>query len=276
MPSFGSKLSTPSVKLAIKSNPSSVIRLEGYLLKQTHGKSKVWVKRYFILYDHELRYFKSKSDTNNALAVIALDHYALVPDFQTSICPKRNKHITFLLLSDDESKYDWPDYYLQTSASEERLRWEEALQKRVQHSTSVLDKWLDRLDITVDDDPIHHGLDSTSTIQSYGSQLLSPSSSSLRNHRSVESINIQQAVSRRRPSELSISKSTDLPGRTLPPKTFNWARPISYASSTISSINEPEEDEYLQHQAPIIPNKALELPIIHPSEFNMYKKELLS
>ncbi|KAI8348861.1 hypothetical protein BD560DRAFT_450291 [Blakeslea trispora] len=282
MPSFGSKSSIPSVKSANKSNPSSASRLEGYLLKQTHGKSKVWVKRYFILYDHELRYYKSKSDTNNALAVIALDHYTLVPDFQSSTCTKRTKHNTFLLLSDDETKYDWPDYYLQTSEPEDRERWEERLERHVQHSTSVLDKWLDRLEITIEEEEEEHileGIDSTSTIQSYASShLLSPSQYSLRNHKSIESINTQGiSSSRRRPLEPSGSKSTELPGRTLPPKAFNWARPMSYASSTISSINEPEEDEYLQNEAAhILSNKAPEIPIIHPSEFNMYKAELLS
>jgi hypothetical protein len=50
----------PSVKTAIKSEAPSTIYFEGYLYKQKHGKCRAWLKRYFVLYGEELRYYKTK------------------------------------------------------------------------------------------------------------------------------------------------------------------------------------------------------------------------
>lgn len=60
MPFRSSSTTIPSVKLANKSTPPTTIRIEGWLNKQKHGKCRAWVKRYFVLYGEELRYYKSK------------------------------------------------------------------------------------------------------------------------------------------------------------------------------------------------------------------------
>ncbi|KAI8079052.1 uncharacterized protein B0P05DRAFT_571719 [Gilbertella persicaria] len=289
MPNFSScKSSVPSVKTANKTSPPPNIQLEGYLMKQKHGKSKSWLKRYFVLYGQELRYYKSRSDTNNALAVISLNHYSLIPDTQPHESHKPSKHDTFCLVSDDETKYDWPDYYLQAANPEERSVWEDALQHYVTQLTSVLDKWLDRLDIPHDDfdDTLYSArkLDSVSIHSSQSNILLSTPSQSLRNHKSTESLSTTftsfSSYNRRRPSDFTCSKSSDLSSKILGSKAFSWTRPKSSASSVVSSITDSEENdsnEYLpQHTASMIPNKALEMPIIHPSEYNkIYTKEML-
>ncbi|KAF1800323.1 hypothetical protein V8B55DRAFT_1546327 [Mucor lusitanicus] len=158
MPSFSKSSSTtsntiiPSVKTANKSAPPSTVRLEGYLMKQKHGKCRAWLKRYFVLYGEELRYYKNKDDSN-ALAVISLDHYSLVPDAQpvTSLNQKQSKLNTFCLVSDDEAKFDWPDYYLQAPSAQDRAVWVDSLQDHVSQSTTVLEKWLDRLQLPPQD-----------------------------------------------------------------------------------------------------------------------------
>jgi hypothetical protein len=55
--------STPSVKGSNKTTPPTTILLQGYLMKQKHGKCRAWLKRYFVLYGGELRYFKTKVNT---------------------------------------------------------------------------------------------------------------------------------------------------------------------------------------------------------------------
>lgn len=88
------------------------------------------------------------------MAVISLDHYSLVPDAQplTGLNSKQLKHNTFCLVSDDESKFDWPDYFLQASSVEERKLWINTLQSYVFQSTSVLEKWLNKIEIPNKDD----------------------------------------------------------------------------------------------------------------------------
>jgi hypothetical protein len=41
---------------------SSVVHLKGWLMKQKHGKFKLFQKRYFVLFDDELRYYKTQVD----------------------------------------------------------------------------------------------------------------------------------------------------------------------------------------------------------------------
>ncbi|KAI7903847.1 uncharacterized protein BX663DRAFT_505446 [Cokeromyces recurvatus] len=147
--------SIPSVKVAVKTFPPSTILFEGYLMKQKHGKCKAWLKRYFILYEKEIRYYKSKSDTSRALAVITLDHYNLVLNSHslTSLLNQKQpqrKQTIFCLVSDDTTKYNWPDYFLQAADAIEYRMWINSLEDRylshlIHNSSSVLDKWLDRL-----------------------------------------------------------------------------------------------------------------------------------
>ncbi|KAI9482853.1 MAG: hypothetical protein EXX96DRAFT_555837 [Benjaminiella poitrasii] len=147
--------SIPSVKVAINTTAPSNILLEGYLMKQKHGKCKAWLKRYFILYEHEIRYYKSKNDTSHALVVIALDHYRLELNAHSlaSLLNQRQprKQHTFCLVSDDPTKYDWPDYFLQAANVTEYGMWIDRLEdyyaSYALNSSSVLEKWLDRLQL---------------------------------------------------------------------------------------------------------------------------------
>ncbi|KAI8882146.1 PH-domain-containing protein, partial [Backusella circina FSU 941] len=127
---------------------------KGWLMKQKHGKTRTWLKRYFVLHNDELRYYKTKTD-NNTLAVISLDHYSLVPNAEARLSiDKKYKPHTFCLISDDETKYNWPDYFLQASSDEERQIWVDHIQKHVSQSKSILDKWLERLDLPVESSPV--------------------------------------------------------------------------------------------------------------------------
>lgn len=60
MPFRSSSTTIPSVKNSNKTTPPSTIRLKGWLNKQKHGKCRAWLRRYFVLYGEELRYYKNK------------------------------------------------------------------------------------------------------------------------------------------------------------------------------------------------------------------------
>ncbi|CAO3646641.1 unnamed protein product [Mucor fragilis] len=309
MPSFN-KSSTaiiPSVKTANKSLPPSTVRLEGYLMKQKHGKCRAWLKRYFVLYGEELRYYKSKGDSN-ALAVISLDHYSLVPDAQpvTSLNQKQSKLNTFCLVSDDETKFDWPDYYLQAPSAEDRAVWVDSLQDHVSQSTTVLEKWLDRLQLPPQDMQalsIHQpsktcsettATSNTTFIKDLPSlpptSCVSPTTSSfnrlpssqkqqaLRYFKSAESLNTfttrsstsnLSSAGKRRPSDFLPSRSSDLSSKLLSSKMFSWTRSKSNNSSVSSipeSIHTTDADD--GGRGLLTPKIAQESPIIHPSEYN--------
>ncbi|KAG2231594.1 hypothetical protein BDF21DRAFT_490624 [Thamnidium elegans] len=296
MPFRTSTAVKPSVKNANKTVPPSTIRLEGWLNKQKHGKCKAWLKRYFVLYGEELRYYKNKNDIN-ALAVISLDHYSLVPNAQplTSLNQKQWRYNTFCLVSDDDAKFDWPDYYLQAEDVNERNKWIDGLQRHVSQSKSVLEKWLERLEMPQADitemttiyvdknsNTSSSTLPSTQgrlTDASVSSELLPPPHQSLRSHKSVESLGTFTTKStssdgyRRRPSDFASSRSTDLSSKLFNSKIFNWTRPRSSASSVTSSsrsidTNIIENDSRDLLSAPNTPLKPIESPIIHPSEYN--------
>ncbi|GAN09378.1 hypothetical protein MAM1_0263c08904 [Mucor ambiguus] len=308
MPSFNKSSTTiPSVKTANKSLPPSTVRLEGYLMKQKHGKCRAWLKRYFVLYGEELRYYKNKDDSN-ALAVISLDHYSLVADAQpvTSLNQKQSKLNTFCLVSDDETKFDWPDYYLQAPSAEERAVWVDSLQDHVSQSTTVLEKWLDRLQLPPQDmqalsihQPSQTCSETTATTNTtfikelprLPTSPMSPTTSSssfirqaspqkhqaLRYFKSAESLNTfttrsssnLSSAGKRRPSDFMPSRSSDLSSKLLSSKMFSWTRSKSNNSSVSSipeSIQTTDADD--GGRALLTPKIALESPIIHPSEYN--------
>ncbi|KAI8983631.1 hypothetical protein BDB01DRAFT_791525 [Pilobolus umbonatus] len=240
MPSL--KTSTPSVKCFKNAMPSTHVLCEGYLMKQNHGRYKSWAKRYFVLYNGDLRYYKNKSD-NNAHAVISLNHYNLA-SIDQSIQQKSN---IFCLISDDDNKYDWPDYYLQANNEENLQLWIECLQSCMFQPMSVLDKWLDRLDISIENKS--HSLSNTSsysnTSEIIPASLLSISkedtllssttdqtSSSVKSYKSLDSLNTlsdrscydsMRSELERRPSEKVLSS-----------KLFSWPR-MGSSSSLLSS-----------------------------------------
>lgn len=244
-----------------------------------------------------------KQDDPNALAVISLDHYSLVPDAQpaTSLNQKQSKLNTFCLVSDDETKFDWPDYYLQAPSAKERETWVYNLQDHVSQSTTVLEKWLDRLQLPPQDMQtlsIHRpsitcsettasitstfikGLPGLPTspvsTTSSSSFIKSPSQKqqALRYFKSAESLNSFATRSsnvssgKRRPSDFTPSRSSDLSSKLLSSKMFSWTRSKSNNSSVSSipeSIHTTDVDDI---RALTTPKVALESPIIHPSEYN--------
>lgn len=324
MPNFNKSTTTiPSVKTANNSLPPSTIRLKGYLMKQKHGKCRAWLKRYFVLYGEELRYYKNKvfihinyilsSCTNliiimkkndtNALAVISLDHYSLVPDAQplTSLNQKQWKYNTFCLVSDDETKFDWPDYFLQAPSAEDRAIWVDSLQDHVSQSTTVLEKWLERLQLPPQDmqalsiyqpsinspttptfikDLPELPISPVSEISSTSYIQLPPQQQALRCYKSAESLNTFTTRSsnvssgKRRPSDFLPSRSSDMSNKLLSSKIFNWTRSKSTNSSVSSIVEsmhttdaEDGNSSRLLSTPKIVPI-ALECPIIHPSEYN--------
>ncbi|KAG1306012.1 hypothetical protein G6F64_007924 [Rhizopus arrhizus] len=259
-------------------------------MKQKHGKFKLFQKRYFVLFDDELRYYKTQNDIV-ALAIISLDHYTLVLNIPSEYIQKQNKHL-FALLSDDTSKYDWPDYFLQAESEQEWQMWVDCLEALMHHrSTSVLDKWLERLDVPHqsfygnefnssvptlsrrDDD---YDDDERSSISS--SILLTPEHNTnrfmIRNHKSAESLSILKASNeayKRRPSDFSNTiKANKRP--LFPYRLFSWTtthhdQPTT-PKSTPSIISMPSQDDSTTTTTTHEPIKAFESPIIHPSEYN--------
>lgn len=201
------------------------------------------------------------------------------------------------MISDDDTKFDWPDYFLQAENDIERTDWVDSLHKHVSQSKSVLEKWLERLDMPADDISVMTSIYShddkvtnkSSTILPPSQEPLSlssniilpPPQTSLRTHKSAESLGTfttQSSLSigesnRRRPSDFGSSRSTELTNRLFSSKIFNWTRTKSSASSITSSsksictsINENHSSELLA--TPNTPLKPIESPIIHPSEYN--------
>ncbi|CAO3631474.1 unnamed protein product [Cunninghamella blakesleeana] len=149
--------------------------LQGWLMKQKHGLCRTWTRRYFVLSGRQLYYYRHEELDHSPQNVIDLDYY--------SISTKKNvkRQCTFVLVADEHRML--PDYYLQAESEEQLEIWVNHLQ---QHMTtgSVLDKWLERLDINSQENPsssLH-----TSQQQQQSSFMDSPPH--LRSHRSVESI----------------------------------------------------------------------------------------
>ncbi|KAG2217941.1 hypothetical protein INT45_004068 [Circinella minor] len=126
-------------------------QVQGWLLKQRHGICKSWARRFFVLEGNELRYYKSEVE-NIPQCVINLDNYQLVTDVTPLPLPlilkkQPQRQNTFLLLSNDKHKSERSDLFLQAETREELEIWVNALQlHQLNDSTSVLDKWLERLD----------------------------------------------------------------------------------------------------------------------------------
>ncbi|KAG1138145.1 hypothetical protein G6F37_009125 [Rhizopus arrhizus] len=272
-----------SVKSNLQRSPTSAAYMKGWLMKQTHGICKSFQKRYFILYNEELRYYKNQNELT-PLAIILLDHYTLVPVVQPELI-KQNHQSTFCLISDDETKHDWPDYFLQAESENQKQIWIDCIQDLSRHSVSVLDKWLKRLEVSDNSLYSYNGQSDMSRTdddsESTSSSTISPPSSNsklsnhffLRNYKSAESLGTTKSISsqqqhserQRRPSNLSKSSSSSR--KILSNKHFNRSSRCTNKSSSSSIISLPEESNEYFHK-PMHTTKALEQPIIHPSEYN--------
>ncbi|ORY95583.1 hypothetical protein BCR43DRAFT_493223 [Syncephalastrum racemosum] len=126
---------------------SSSVSLRGWLSKQRHGLRKSWQRRYFVLEGNILYYYKSETDTTPTNKLL-LDNYDIVTDVIPMSIPailkKQPSHQhTFLLMAKDGAERS--DMFLQAETREELETWVTALQQPPE-TTSVLDKWLERLD----------------------------------------------------------------------------------------------------------------------------------
>lgn len=202
---------------------------------------------------------------------------------------KQWRYHTFCLVSDDDTKFDWPDYFLQAENDIERANWVETLHDHVSQSKSVLEKWLERLDMPAEEITVMTSIYSHDDINPEQASVLSsvnlppPQQNSLHHQKSdaslgtfetLSSLSIHGESNKRRPSDFTASRSTDLiSSKLFSTKIFNWSRSKSSASSITSSarsistsIIENQSSEFLT--APHTPFKPIESPIIHPSEYN--------
>ncbi|KAI9498382.1 hypothetical protein BDB00DRAFT_800089 [Zychaea mexicana] len=130
---------------------SYTAQVQGWLMKQRHGICKSWLRRFFVLDGNELRYYKNEMDSIPQ-CVINLENYQVVIDVIPIALPlilkkQPQRQYTFLLLSNDKQKTERSDLFLQAETKEELDIWVNALQlHQMNDSTSVLDKWLERLD----------------------------------------------------------------------------------------------------------------------------------
>lgn len=225
------------------------------------------------------------------MAVIYLDHYSLVPDAQplTSLNQKQWRLNTFCLVSDDETKFDWPDYFLQAEDSYDRNAWVENLQTHVSQSKTVLEKWLERLDLPQQQDDMQ---DVASLYSRTGSEKLTArlTSSYQQEHRSFNDSVIlpspQQSLKKRTSVESLRTFTTnssennnkerrpsETPSRLFSSKIFSWNKSKPLSPSTISetnslNINNMESNSSEMINTPSTSLKPVESPIIHPSEYN--------
>ncbi|KAI8391110.1 uncharacterized protein BYT42DRAFT_555664 [Radiomyces spectabilis] len=219
---------------------TSSISLKGWLNKQKHGVCKTFVRRYFVLEGRELRYYKNESDPIPQ-TIIDLDHYHIISNAPAKKSSQRLH--TFLLLSNDEQKQERPDYVLQADSEENMHLWISHLQEEVINSTSVLDKWLKRLDMhtpaPLPSTPLSPPLSSSScqkqpmNSQSYAS-LLSPKPRVLRSQRSAESISSCHSLSSSSASFFSTSSLNDQPGR----------RPSNHSMHSLSSTTSSSSSRF--------------------------------
>ncbi|KAI8089264.1 uncharacterized protein BX664DRAFT_314480 [Halteromyces radiatus] len=154
---------------------------QGWLMKQKHGFCRTWLKRYFVLQGRELSYYRNETD-KSPQNVLDLDHYTISFKKQS----RRNR--IFVLVADEHHMQ--PDYYLQAESRDELELWVSHLQQHMSTS-SVLDKWLERLDMSSSS---QHKTGSCTSLHvpsghhQYHQQHSQQQQSSIRSHRSVESI----------------------------------------------------------------------------------------
>ncbi|KAI7881959.1 PH domain-like protein [Lichtheimia hyalospora FSU 10163] len=109
---------------------------QGWLLKQSHGIRKSWVRRYFVLDGNELRYYKTEMDS---LKSVIPQHTLHLENYQV-LNSIKHPH-TFILAANDKASY--VDFFLKAETEQELDGWIHALQTTTE---SVLDKWIERVD----------------------------------------------------------------------------------------------------------------------------------
>ncbi|KAI8147668.1 hypothetical protein BJV82DRAFT_654323 [Fennellomyces sp. T-0311] len=264
-------------------------QVQGWLLKQRHGICKSWLRRFFVLEGNELRYYKSEMDSIPQ-CVINLDSYQVVTDVIPIALPlilkkQPQRQFTFLLISNDKQKSDRSDFFLQAETKEELDIWVNALQlQQLNDSTSVLDKWLERLDDMHNNTPPQHPSSLLSPKQQRqprpplrghrSSESLASSVSSTASHSTATTSHRSSFAELRRtsnPSTLSSATSSPANNKFFASLFHHWPRsksPARGASPSPPPIAKEEEEEEEDEQGvePVVIAPAL--PIIHPSEYN--------
>ncbi|KAI8333835.1 hypothetical protein BC941DRAFT_515836 [Chlamydoabsidia padenii] len=161
--------------------------IQGWLMKQKHGLYRSWQKRYFVLQGRELSYYRHETD-KVPQNVLDLDHYTI------SFKKQSRRNCTFVLVA--EEHYMQPDYYLQAESKDHLDIWVSHLQQHMSTS-SVLDKWLERLDMSCSPQPRQQQESPSSctslhvptiSYHSHHHQQQQQQQHTLRSHHSVESI----------------------------------------------------------------------------------------
>ncbi|KAI9310502.1 hypothetical protein BX666DRAFT_2006612 [Dichotomocladium elegans] len=154
--SFHTFMSSPSLTPTASAPRNSPI-IQGWLYKLTwFNLHRSWQRRYFVLDDCELRYYKQQNDPR-PIGTVDLRLYS-------DVGPYPSKHSPFTFRIDSECNHHRA-FLLHAETKSELEHWMAALVSSIHpagHSSciydiesdtgSVLDKWLERLDLQ-DDDP---------------------------------------------------------------------------------------------------------------------------
>ncbi|KAI9029085.1 hypothetical protein CLU79DRAFT_737456 [Phycomyces nitens] len=240
------------------------ILLEGWLLKQRQSLCKSYIRRYFVLTDGELRYYKNETDTTpqNTLNLL---HYQVDNTFYSRQSPS-----VFRLISDDNTKTKFPDFNLQAETEQTMNIWIDALQRQSSGS-NVLDKWLDLYDISTNTNPAEKH---TSPYRlSHSGSITSVYSSHSNTHSTYSTttpVSIDQTYATS--SRISSEKS---PRKLVSFFQFIWPRKTSksraaHESNIQREISPPTPQSQISTQKPSPLNVSIpfQQPIIHPSEYN--------
>ncbi|KAL0088292.1 hypothetical protein J3Q64DRAFT_1846458 [Phycomyces blakesleeanus] len=250
------------------SNSTYPIIFEGWLLKQRQNIRKAYIRRYFVLTDCELRYYKNETDTTPQ-NILSLFNYQVDNTYYSRQSPN-----TFRLISNDDTKNKFPDFNLQAETEQAMNAWIDALQRHSSGS-NVLDKWLDLYDI------------STNTNTNTNTMDTSPSSCRLSHSGSITSTYSNQSNTHSTYSAASpVSIENPYPhssrlGSEKPPRKltsffqFIWPRKSSKPRSTHESHMQsqfssptPQLSTSTQNTSPITVSLPFQQSIIHPSEYN--------
>ncbi|ORX59615.1 hypothetical protein DM01DRAFT_1381172 [Hesseltinella vesiculosa] len=221
--------------------------LEGWLMKQKHGLCRTWSRRYFVLEDRTLAYYHQKDDPSPQ-QVLDLTNYSLTFKRHT------RRQCTFALTADH-----LPSYYLQAEDEDELDRWVHHLKQHLGSNGSVLDKWLERLEITAADSscptlPLPQQASTSMLSSKSGPGQLQPQHppvNTLHSHRSMESISTFASLPHRvsftndrRPSTQSThsnkSASSHATSYTAHTTFSNFSYPcLASASPTTTNTTQP-------------------------------------
>ncbi|KAL0086017.1 hypothetical protein J3Q64DRAFT_1739139 [Phycomyces blakesleeanus] len=207
---------------------------QGWLFRWTRNKLKsVWQKRYYVLSETELRYYKDQQGCELA-GIIELRFYKSAQAYTTkkapysfqitSRCTERKSYI--ISAENEQDRQFWIALIdaairdLESKTMQRFDRRETQVDEEQDYSNSVLDKWLDRLDLN-DHNHSQSRIDSSLLSPKYAPSLISHDCDSiidkyasippaLRSCQSIESLNTNGSSLRSEPTTLSSGSTRSL------------------------------------------------------------------